>query len=139
MIVQHPLSPQLLMSAADGKAFTLPALPYARDALQPHISAATIDFHYGKHHAGYVNILNDIAKADAKLQGKTLDDLVTTLDAGRPFNSTHTPAVSARSKPMLLTDRLSVVLSTWLFARLYPRSFLSLCGACVRACPARVV
>jgi len=68
------------------KPFSLPPLPYAKDALQPHISAATLDFHYGKHHAGYVNILNDIAKTDAKLQGKTVDELVLTLEPGRPFN-----------------------------------------------------
>jgi len=73
-------------AAAAPAQFVLPALPYAKDALQPHISAATLEFHYGKHHAGYVTILNDIAKADAKLQGKTVDELVQTLDAGRPFN-----------------------------------------------------
>ena len=39
-------------------AITLPALPYARDALAPHISAETIDFHYGKHHQTYVDNLN---------------------------------------------------------------------------------
>ena len=38
-------------------AFTLPDLPYARDALAPHISSETIDFHYGKHHQAYVNNL----------------------------------------------------------------------------------
>ncbi len=36
----------------------LPELPYARDALEPHISAETLDYHYGKHHAGYVDKLN---------------------------------------------------------------------------------
>ena len=36
-------------------AIELPALPYARDALQPHISEETIDFHYGKHHMSYVD------------------------------------------------------------------------------------
>jgi Fe-Mn family superoxide dismutase len=38
--------------------FELPALPYARDALAPHISAETIDYHYGKHHQAYVDNLN---------------------------------------------------------------------------------
>jgi len=63
----------------------LPPLPYAREALQPHISAATLDFHHGKHHAAYVNVLNDLAAADAKLQ-KSVDELVTTLDNGKPYN-----------------------------------------------------
>lgn len=53
-------------------AITLPALPYAQDALAPHISAQTLDFHYGKHHAGYVAKLNGMiegtAFADADLE-----------------------------------------------------------------------
>ena len=43
-------------------AIELPALPYAKDALQPHISAETIDFHYGKHHQAYVTNLNNLIK-----------------------------------------------------------------------------
>lgn len=39
-------------------AFQLPELPYSKDALSPHISAETIEYHYGKHHAAYVNKLN---------------------------------------------------------------------------------
>ena len=41
-------------------AIELPALPYAHNALEPHISAETIDFHYGKHHQGYVTNLNNM-------------------------------------------------------------------------------
>ena len=40
--------------------FSLPALPYALDALEPHISRRTVEFHYGKHHAGYVDKLNEL-------------------------------------------------------------------------------
>ena len=40
-------------------AFTLPDLPYAKDALEPHISAETLDYHHGKHHQTYVNNLNN--------------------------------------------------------------------------------
>lgn len=43
-------------------AFTLPELPYARDALAPHISAETLDFHHGKHHKAYVDKANDLVK-----------------------------------------------------------------------------
>ncbi|NWH07348.1 MAG: superoxide dismutase [Alphaproteobacteria bacterium] len=43
-------------------AFELPALPYARDALAPHISANTLDFHYGKHHQAYVTNLNKLVE-----------------------------------------------------------------------------
>jgi len=41
---------------------TLPALPYAKDALAPHYSAETLDFHHGKHHLAYVNKLNELQK-----------------------------------------------------------------------------
>jgi Fe-Mn family superoxide dismutase len=41
-------------------AFELPALPYAQDALEPHISANTLSFHYGKHHNTYVVNLNNL-------------------------------------------------------------------------------
>jgi Fe-Mn family superoxide dismutase len=43
-------------------AIELPALPYPRDALAPHISAETIDYHYGKHHQAYVTNLNNLIK-----------------------------------------------------------------------------
>lgn len=43
-------------------AFTLPELPYAQDALEPHISAKTLSFHYGKHHQAYVNNLNKLVE-----------------------------------------------------------------------------
>jgi len=43
-------------------AFTLPDLPYARDALAPHISGETLDFHHGKHHKAYVDKANDLVK-----------------------------------------------------------------------------
>jgi len=66
-------------------SFTLPALPYARDALAPHISAETIDFHYGKHHMAYLTKLNSLVEADASLQGKSLEDLVKS-STGVLFN-----------------------------------------------------
>ncbi len=49
-------------------AIELPPLPYARDALAPHISAETIDYHYGKHHQAYVTNLNN------QIKGTDLDD-----------------------------------------------------------------
>jgi Fe-Mn family superoxide dismutase len=42
--------------------FTLPELPYAEDALEPHISAETLGFHHGKHHATYVKNLNGLVQ-----------------------------------------------------------------------------
>ena len=56
-------------------AFTLPALPYAPDALAPVISAQTIALHYGKHHQGYVNTLNKLV-AGTPFVGKPLEEVV---------------------------------------------------------------
>jgi len=69
----------------DKKYFELPSLPYGRDALAPHISEKTIEYHYGKHHQTYVNNLNDLAKTNESLR-TDLDTLVKTLDPGKPFN-----------------------------------------------------
>ncbi|MEZ4316648.1 MAG: superoxide dismutase [Myxococcota bacterium] len=63
-------------------AFELPRLPYSNDALAPHISAETLSFHHGKHHAGYVAKLNAAVEADASLQGKSLEDLIRTTKGG---------------------------------------------------------
>ena len=53
-------SPRPVRAAAGSGPFTLPPLPWPDDALSPHISADTIGFHYGKHHQGYVNNLNQL-------------------------------------------------------------------------------
>ena len=57
-------------------AFTLPALPYANDALEPHIDAKTMEIHHDKHHQAYVNNLNAAIEKAPELQGKSLDDLM---------------------------------------------------------------
>ncbi len=62
-------------------AIELPSLPYAKDALSPHLSPETLEFHYGKHHAGYVTKLNDMIKGTAFAE-KTLEEIVKTSDAG---------------------------------------------------------
>ena len=66
-------------------AFELPALPYARDALAPHISAETIDFHYGKHHQTYVTNLNNLAKG-TEFEAMSLEDVVKKSQGGM-FNN----------------------------------------------------
>jgi Fe-Mn family superoxide dismutase len=57
-------------------AFTLPALPYANDALEPHIDAKTMEIHHTKHHQAYVNNLNAAIEKAPELQGKSLDELM---------------------------------------------------------------
>jgi len=56
-------------------AFELPALPYAKDALAPFMSAETLDYHHGKHHNTYVVNLNNLVK-EKGLEGKSLEELV---------------------------------------------------------------
>ncbi|QDU96442.1 superoxide dismutase [Lignipirellula cremea] len=61
-------------------AFSLPELPYAKDALEPHIDAKTMEIHHGKHHAGYVAKLND-AVAGSDLESKTVEEVIANLDS----------------------------------------------------------
>lgn len=62
-------------------AFELPALPYASDALAPHISAETLDYHHGKHHATYVAKLNGLVEG-TELANKSLEELIRTTEGG---------------------------------------------------------
>jgi superoxide dismutase, Fe-Mn family len=61
-------------------AFELPPLPYAQDALAPHISAETLEYHYGKHHQSYVTNLNKLT--DDNAAGKSLEDVIMEADGG---------------------------------------------------------
>ena len=60
-------------------AFELPALPYAHNALEPHIDAKTMEIHHGKHHQAYVTNLNTAVTADPNAQGKTLEALIANI------------------------------------------------------------
>jgi superoxide dismutase, Fe-Mn family len=60
--------------------FTLPALPYAYDALEPHIDAKTMEIHHTKHHQAYVNNLNAAIEKAPELQGKSIDDLMKSIN-----------------------------------------------------------
>jgi len=62
-------------------AFELPALPYAIDALAPHISQETLEFHHGKHHATYVAKLNGLVEG-TELANKSLEELIKTSQGG---------------------------------------------------------
>ena len=64
-------------------AFELPALPYAFDALEPHIDAKTMEIHHGKHHNAYVtNLNNAIAGTDA--EGKSIEELMSSISSLSP-------------------------------------------------------
>ena len=62
-------------------AFTLPPLPYAPDALEPHIDALTMQIHHGKHHNAYVTNLNAALEPHAALQSRSLEALIGDLNA----------------------------------------------------------
>jgi Fe-Mn family superoxide dismutase len=62
-------------------AFELPALPYEKNALEPHISAETLEYHYGKHHATYVTKLNGLVEG-TEMANKDLEEIVKSSDGG---------------------------------------------------------
>lgn len=64
----------------------LPELPYARNALEPHISAETIDYHYGKHHQAYVTNLNNLIPG-TEFEKLSLEEIVKKAPAGGVFNN----------------------------------------------------
>ena len=57
-------------------SFSLPALPYAHDALEPHIDTATMEIHHGKHHNAYITNLNKALESAPELAGKSLEELL---------------------------------------------------------------
>ena len=62
-------------------AHTLPELPYAKDALAPHISAETIDYHYGKHHQTYVTNLNNLIQG-TEFENASLEEIIMKSSGG---------------------------------------------------------
>jgi Fe-Mn family superoxide dismutase len=60
-------------------AFELPNLPYAQDALEPHIDAKTMGIHHGKHHNGYTTKLNAALEGHA-MAGKSIEDILKNMD-----------------------------------------------------------
>lgn len=62
-------------------AFSLPDLPYAHDALEPHVDTRTMQIHHGKHHQGYTNKLNAALEGHADLEGKSIEELLRGIDS----------------------------------------------------------
>ena len=67
-------------------AFKLPELPYAKDALEPHISAETLEYHHGKHHNAYVTNLNGLVEG-TDLADKSLEEIVAAAEGGTVNNA----------------------------------------------------
>ena len=68
-------------AAAPTGPFTLPALTYPTNALEPHIDAKTMEIHHGKHHAAYVANLNNVAKTNPQLGTSKIEDVLGNLNA----------------------------------------------------------
>jgi superoxide dismutase, Fe-Mn family len=71
---------QVALAQNEPGAFKLPALPYPFDALEPHIDARTMEIHHDRHHAAYVAGLNRAVADTPALQGKTVEELLASLD-----------------------------------------------------------
>lgn len=93
--------------------FTLPELPWKKDALVPMISEETIDYHYGKHHQAYVNNLNNLIKG-TEFENKSLEEIIKTSQGGifnnaaQVWNHTFywecmTPSATEKPDGVLLT------------------------------------
>lgn len=65
---------------------TLPELPFAKDALAPHMSAETLEFHHGKHHNAYVTNLNNLIPG-TQFENMSLEEIVKTAPAGGIYNN----------------------------------------------------
>ncbi|MGH7739485.1 MAG: superoxide dismutase, partial [bacterium] len=62
-------------------SYVLPQLPYSKDALVPHLSSETFDFHYGKHHQAYVDNLNKLVPG-TEFEGKSVEEIVKAAKGG---------------------------------------------------------
>ncbi len=62
-------------------AYQLPDLPYANDALEPHIDARTMEIHHDRHHAAYVNNVNNAIQGHSDLESKSIEDLLRDIDS----------------------------------------------------------
>jgi Fe-Mn family superoxide dismutase len=74
-------APSLLAQAAPAGPYTLPPLPYAADALEPHIDAQTMTIHHGRHHQAYINNANKALADYPQLAAKPVDELIRNLNA----------------------------------------------------------
>ena len=76
------LAPQSALADADKKpGFTLPKLPYAFDALEPHIDARTMEIHHDKHHQAYVDNLNKALAGQADLLSKPIEEILSNINS----------------------------------------------------------
>jgi len=75
------VAPTVIAQTAPGAPFTLPPLPYASNALEPHIDAQTMEIHHGRHHKAYVDNLSKALADSPDLSKKSVEDLIKDLDS----------------------------------------------------------
>jgi len=80
-LAKEPVQAKPLHPSITFMAYELPALPYAKDALEPNIDAQTMEIHHGKHHAAYVTNLNKALESAPELASKSAEDLIKNLAA----------------------------------------------------------
>src|SRR5271157_3445530 len=76
MLTNEHLTFERSHTLGEKMAFTLPALPYATDALEPSIDKLTMEIHHGKHHGTYVTNLNKALESAPELASKTIEELL---------------------------------------------------------------
>ena len=74
-----PLMPRSVFGQAPAGPFKLEPLPYANNALEPHIDARTMEIHHGRHHAAYVNNLNNFAKDNPQIAQRPIEEVLAKL------------------------------------------------------------
>ena len=84
----------------------LPKLPYKRDALEPHISQRTIDFHYGQHHAGYVKNLNNLIEG-SQFETMSLEEIIKKSE-GSIFNNAAQVWICFETPNFLIFKRIKI-------------------------------
>jgi len=77
----EPILPNYTHIQLSIMSHSLPDLPYAIDALEPHISKETLEFHHGKHHQTYVTNLNNML-AGSEMEGKSLEEVISSSEGG---------------------------------------------------------
>jgi|LauGreDrversion4_2_1035121.scaffolds.fasta_scaffold266433_2 Fe-Mn family superoxide dismutase len=86
-VTSQVLGARFASAGTSGARFSLPPLPYSMDALEPHISKETLEYHYGKHHKAYVDNLNKIAESNSDVAKQSLDQLLKNAPKGPIFNN----------------------------------------------------
>ena len=85
--------------------FQLPELPFAKDALAPHMSAETLEYHHGKHHKAYVTKTNELIADEPELSGASLIEVVREAQARRQQQAVQQQRAAVEPQLLLAMPR----------------------------------